>query len=124
MSLFSTVFAINAFFALIGLILYVIFGQVTVRKLRKNPETKNVLGVELASGYDIWNVAGAFSTPQWLRKRMSRSSFYHVFSANYDILYKHTTKFDRVFARVVWVFTMGPGLVMAILCIFYAFGVK
>ncbi len=114
---------ITFFVMFIGLILFVIFGQVTVRKLRKNPETKDALGAELYSGYDIWNVAGVFSTPKWLRRRMAASSYYHIFSANHDLLYKHTTKFDRVFARVVWIFTMGPAFVMLILAILYAFGV-
>lgn len=40
-------------------ILYVAFGQITVRKLRKTPATKDKLGVEFASGWDILNVAGA-----------------------------------------------------------------
>jgi len=44
-------------------ILYVVFGQVTVRKLIKNPETKHELGVEFVSGWDIVNVAQALSIP-------------------------------------------------------------
>ncbi len=58
---FSTLFAIPAVVAFIGCILFVIFGLVTVRKLRKNPETKHALGIEFASGWDILNVAGALS---------------------------------------------------------------
>ena len=55
MSLFSQIFAISIFFIIISAILYVIFGQVTVRKLRKNPNTKDELGIEFAS-------VGIFST--------------------------------------------------------------
>ena len=121
---FEVIFGTTLTLIFIGSILFVTFGQVTVRKLRKNPETKDALGAELYSGYDIWNVAGVFSTPKWLRRRMAASSYYHIFSANHDLLYKHTTKFDRVFARVVWIFTMGPAFVMLILAILYAFGVE
>ncbi len=32
-------------------ILFVLFGQITVRKLRKNPETKNHLGVQFVHGW-------------------------------------------------------------------------
>lgn len=45
------------------------FGQMTVRKLRKNPKTKDILGLEVISGWDIINVAQAFSLPRrWLLK--------------------------------------------------------
>ena len=54
-SLISALGGIVFFFILISMVLYVIFGQVTVRKLRKNPETKHELGVEFASGWDIFN---------------------------------------------------------------------
>jgi len=46
------------------LALFVLLGQVTVRKLRKNSETKDHLGISLASGWDIINVANAFSEPK------------------------------------------------------------
>jgi hypothetical protein len=36
-------------------ILFVYFGQKTMRKLRKNPKTKH-LGIEFVSGYDTVNV--------------------------------------------------------------------
>ena len=39
------------------MLLYLLFGQITVRKLRKNPETKQSLGIEFVSGWDILNVA-------------------------------------------------------------------
>ena len=44
MSLFSQLLGIVAIFMLIACILYVLFGQLTVKKLRKNPETKEALG--------------------------------------------------------------------------------
>ena len=66
--------------ASIGMILFVIFGQVTVRKLRKNPETRDRLGVSLVSGWDIVNVAGALALPRVIteRKAKSKGVKYHI----------------------------------------------
>jgi len=58
-SLIATLSAIPAAAGFVAWILFIIFGQVTVRKLRKNPETKHELGIEFASGWDIFNVASA-----------------------------------------------------------------
>ena len=35
--------------SIISGVLYVVFGQMTVRKLRKNPKTKDILGLEVIS---------------------------------------------------------------------------
>ncbi len=113
---FSTLFAIPAVVAFIGCILFVIFGLVTVRKLRKNPETKHALGIEFASGWDILNVAGALSLSKVVARRLRRNSesMGLGFEADPDVLYKHTTVFDRVLARMFfwsWVFS-GSGLLI------------
>lgn len=83
---------------------YVLFGQVTVRKLRKNSETKNSLGMELYGGYDIINVAQALSIPRsWARKLDEKSRRYSFGTeANSDLLYENTTKFDRILARLTY----------------------
>jgi hypothetical protein len=67
----------NFFFAIILLvmvtdnILLVVLGQKTVRKLRKNPETKNALGIEfLLGGGDIVNVSFAFGIPRRLNRKV------------------------------------------------------
>jgi len=75
---FSTLFAISAAAAFIGCILFVIFGQVTVRKLRNNPETRHELGMEFASGWDITNVAQALSLPKFLQKRVKTRHFMQI----------------------------------------------
>ncbi len=98
-------------------ILYVVFGQVTVRKLRKNPETKDHLGLEYVSGWDITNVAQTLLMPKWMNDKLKESplSFLH---ANYDLLYKHTTKFDRILARVFYslmLITAFYGITLALL---------
>jgi hypothetical protein len=84
---------------LISLILCVIFGQVTVRKLRKNPETKGELGMEFIGGMDIFNVGVAFTLPRKFT-RLGQKGPLRILSANADLLYKHTTRFDRILARV------------------------
>ncbi len=80
---------------LITMILYVLFGQVTVRKLRKNLKTKDILGVEFASGWDIINVAQARSIPKSWAQKLEGSSISFLYAKS-DILLEHTTKFDRI----------------------------
>ncbi len=89
-------------------VLFVLFGQITVRKLRKKDCSKNNMGLELASGWDILNAAGALSTPNWLRKKLE-SSRLAGFSANYNFLFENTNKFDRVLARIFWYFYLITG---------------
>ena len=113
MSLFSTLLAIPAAVGIIAWILFVIFGQVTVRKLRKNPETKHELGIEFVSGWDILNVAQALSLPAALEKRLKNKEFH----ANADLLYKHTTVFDRVLARVFCVLFVFSGFGLILLMV-------
>lgn len=99
---------LNVFFGFIMLImiltvgpLFVAFGQITVRKLRKNPETKYPLGLEFSSGWDILNVAEALSMSEWMYKRCRKSKLSFLL-ADAEVLYKHTTRFDRVLARTFW----------------------
>ena len=63
MTIFSKLLGIIFIFMLIACLLYVVFGQVTVRRLRKNPKTKDALGLEFVSGWDIINVAQALAFP-------------------------------------------------------------
>jgi len=118
---FNTLFALSAAAAFISMILYIIFGQVTVRKLRKKPETKHELGIEFISGWDIFNVAGALALPKAITRRIKRNSISmgmgQGFEADPDILYKYTTVFDRVLAHLFywsWVFS-GFGLVILVI---------
>ncbi|QUM81420.1 hypothetical protein HWV01_14575 [Moritella sp. 5] len=101
MSLLSTLFAISVAFAFIACIMYIIFGQVTVRKLRKNPETKDKLGFEFVSGWDIIKVAQALSLPRFMTDKFKQSPLSGLF-ADADILSEHTTRFDRVLARLFY----------------------
>jgi len=89
-------------FTFIIMILFVLFGQITVRKLRKNPETRHELGLEFASGWDILNVAQALSLPKKMIQKMKKSPLYAVLEADAEVLYQHTTVFDRCLARVFY----------------------
>ncbi len=123
---FSTLLAISFVVLLAGSVLFVIFGQVTMRKLRKNPETKHALGIEFVSGWDILNVAQALSLPKAILQRTRRnaeSMGMSGFEADYEILYKHTTVFDRVLARVFYTLITLPVFAMFILIILDWFGV-
>ena len=114
---FSTLLAIPAVVGFVACILFVIFGQITVRKLRKNPETKQALGIEFTSGWDILNVAQALSLPAVLEKRLKNRAFH----ANADLLHKHTTVFDRVLAQMFfwsWIFA-GTGLIILTMLDFF-----
>jgi hypothetical protein len=103
-------------------ILYVAFGQITVRKLRKNPKTQDLLGVEYASGWDIINVAQSFSFPRAWAKKVENSKFSFMY-ANATALYENTTKFDQVLGFVFyWVLTIS-GLASALLILLDSLGV-
>ena len=114
-SLLSTLLVIPLSMAFISCILFVIFGQVTVRKLRKNPETRHALGIEFASGWDILNVAQALALPKSVAQKIWRNSM--GFEANPDLLYEHTTVFDRVLARVFYTLFALSGSALILLMI-------
>lgn len=64
------IFGIALASLLFSAFLFVVFGQVTVRKLRKKPETKNALGLSFFSGWDIINVAQTLSLPRFIVKKI------------------------------------------------------
>lgn len=116
MSLFSQLFGITFGVMFIGLIFFVIFGQVTVRRLRKNPKTKTALGTEFASGWDIFNVAQALSLPKSWAKKLSNSPLSALY-ADVDVLYENTSKLDRLLAFILyWVlmFSVGTSLLLIV----------
>lgn len=90
-------------------VLFVAFGEVTVRRLRKNPHTRDLLGVEFASGWDILNVAWAVSLPRNIARRFDHSVLAGL-HANSDRVYANTSVFDRVLGRLyfysMWLFML------------------
>ncbi len=121
MTLGDIIFAVIFIAMFIAWILFVIFGQVTVRKLRKNPETKHELGIEFAGGWDIFNVAQALTLPKVVAQKIRRNSM--GFEADPDALYQHTTVFDRVLARVFYILFAFSGFGLIILGVLHWLGV-
>lgn len=121
MSLFSKLLAIVFVFMLLSCILYVLFGQFTVRALRKNPKTKDALGLEYVSGWDIINVAQALAFPRSWSKKLEKSSlsFMH---AKASLLFKNTNRFDRVLGSLFYWSFMVSGLSGALLVLLNSMG--
>jgi hypothetical protein len=112
MSPTETVVGVVIAVVFVVMILYVLFGQITVRKLRKNPETKNELGMEFVSGWDIINVAQSLAIPVFIMRRLRNTPLSFLY-ANTELLIKHTNKFDRVLAFLFYWLMMASGLFMA-----------
>ncbi len=122
MSLFAKLLAIPAVLGFVACILYVLFGQLTVRKLRKNPDTKNALGLEYVSGWDIINVAQSLAFPISWSKKLDGSKLSFLY-ANTSIIHSHTTKFDRFLGALFYWLLMVSGLSLALLALLDALGV-
>ncbi|MCK4865266.1 MAG: hypothetical protein KAT06_07525 [Gammaproteobacteria bacterium] len=103
-------------------ITFVVFGQVTVRKLRKNTETKEYLGVEFISGWDIINVAQALAIPRSWAHKLKNSPLSSLY-ADIDLLYKNTSKFDRVLAFIFYWLLMFIGISGMILALLDTIGI-
>ena len=97
----SSLFTVALISNFIALILYVVFGQVTVRKLRKNPDAKEALGFEFISGLDILNVAQALALPLKWAKFLNKSPVSSLY-AKVDLLQENTNTFDRVLAFILY----------------------
>ncbi|WDE08778.1 hypothetical protein SG34_033305 [Thalassomonas viridans] len=122
MSIFSKLLAFDFLFILLSCILYVLFGQITVRKLRKNPKTKNVLGMEYASGWDIINVASALAMPRRLSRKLEKGPLAYLY-ANSDLLFENTSKFDRILGAVFYWLFMSSSFVCVLLVLLNYLGV-
>lgn len=107
---------------LVSMFMYLIFSQVTMRKLRKNPETKDALGVEFVSGWDSFNVAQALALPQFIINKLKQSPISSLY-ANTDILNLHTSKIDKTFAYTFYWFFMGSNLFGICVLLLNTFGV-
>jgi hypothetical protein len=90
----SSLFACLMACMLITCILSVLFGQIIVCKLRKNPKTKDALRLEFAGGWDIINLAQALAFPRSWSTRLPKSRLSFMY-ANAKILLENTSKLDR-----------------------------
>ena len=122
MNIESILFGFSMGGMLTGFIFYVIFGQITVKKLRKNPDVKDALGFEFASGWDIYNVAQALSLPKSLKRRLEDSPLSAMYAKS-ECLQKNTNTFDKILAFLFyWLFTIS-GLVLITIVALSALGV-
>ena len=121
MTMFSKLLAFVFIFMLIACILYVIFGQITVRKLRKNPKTRDALGLEFVSGWDIINVAQALAFPASWSRKLEKSQISYLY-ANAGMLRENTTRLDRVLGSLFYWTMMLSGLSGAFLVLLNALG--
>lgn len=118
------VFGVLILVVFIAAILFIIFGQVTVKRLRKNKATKDDLGVEFASGWDIINVAQALAIPRTWAKKLKNSPLSGL-HADPDLLYKHTNKIDRFLAKSFYyslIFSGGSGVLLFFLDVLGVYG--
>lgn len=116
---FFSIAFINMIFAWI---LFVVFGQTTVRKLRKKPETKDHLGMEFASGWDILNVAQALAIPKSWSQKFEKSPLAYL-NANSNLVHKHTSKFDKILGFIFfWAFA-SSGTLLILLVILSGLGI-
>lgn len=109
MSLFSQLLALFCLMMFVAAFLYVLFGQVTVRKLRKNPETKAALGVEFVSGWDIINVAQALAFPRSWSRKLEDTPLAPLYGKS-DVLFTHTNRFDQILGSMCYWLLMFSGL--------------
>ena len=114
MSVLSQLLAIACAIGFFAAIFYVAFGQITVRKLRKNPITKDKLGFEYVSGWDIINVAQSLSIPRKLSKKFEGTRLAALY-ANSELLHDQTNIFDRVLGAIFyWLLTMSGGMMICL----------
>ena len=101
MSQFSFLLGISTGIIVLSAVFFLLFSWITVRKLKKNTETKNLLGFEFVSGWNILNAAQALSLPRFITNKLKHSpaSFFY---ADADALYQHTNKFDKFLARLFY----------------------
>ncbi|OZS41868.1 hypothetical protein [Photobacterium sanguinicancri] len=115
-SIESLIFAVLLLNSFICMVLYIAFGQITVRKLRRNKNTKDSLGIEYASGWDIINVAQALSLPTYIIRKLRSSSLSPLY-ADREVLIENTTRFDRLLAFVFYWLLMFTGVSLPLLAL-------
>ena len=77
------------------------FGVITVRRLRKHPETSGCLGFPLLPGWETMSVAAALSLPGFIL-RGRESGLTSMFRADSATMYRHTSLLDRLLGRICY----------------------
>ena len=101
MSQFSFLLGISTGIIVLSTVFLLLFSWITVRKLKKNTETKKLLGFEFISGWNILNAAQALSLPRIITNKLKNSPGSFLY-ADADALYQHTNKFDKFLARLFY----------------------
>ena len=90
----------------LGIILFVIFHLLTVRRLHKDPEIRERLGIGFMPGWEAQSVAAAVTVPRrftrWARRGRLRELY-----ADCDTVYQSTSRAERCLGRVCYVTLMG-----------------
>lgn len=97
---------------------YGLFSLVTVRKLLRNPATRDALGIPiiLTGGY-TGNVAQAFGCPQVLLRITARGPL-RVLDADRELVLQHTNRLDGILGRLCfWIFMLA-GTATIVFCFF------
>jgi len=111
----SSLLAVSAIIGFFAIILFILFGQITVRKLRKKTETKHALGSEFVSGWDILNVAKALSLPRSWSKKLENSPFSFLY-ANSTLIFKYTNKFDHILGMMFfWCWVISGSMMISLM---------
>ena len=117
MNLETKLFAIVMLVMFIDMFLLLTFAWTTVRKLRKNPNTKDSLGFEIYSGSNIFGIAQALAWPRSITKKADDAK-YSFMIANAELLHEHTSRFDKILARLFYwpmIFSVISLLLLAVL---------
>ncbi|MCW9046946.1 MAG: hypothetical protein OQK46_02615 [Gammaproteobacteria bacterium] len=102
--------------------LFLFFSQFTVRKLKNNPQTRDELGFEYISGWNIINAAQALAMPDALIKKFNKTPLASLF-ADSELLNRNTNKFDRTLAIIFYWLFIFSGIFAAILVLLNYIGV-
>lgn len=106
-STFSVLLALSCAVILVAWIIFLVFAQVSVRRLEKHPETKDALGMELVSGWRIFNIAEALVLPMSFFKRIEGGPLFFMY-ADAKVLRRHSRLIDRILAHLLfWPFVTG-----------------
>lgn len=96
-------------------VLFIIFGRVTVSRLRKDPKSSSNLGFQLFSGQDVLNVAQAIALPRSLTRKMSSGSW-GALRVDPDIVEELISPLERRLAKVMFWSITSTGVGIVAMC--------
>ena len=83
-------------------IAFLLFSLITVRRLPRNPCTRNDLGLDFMPGQEVLSVAQALTLPKRFSRLLRRGELAALF-ADPDLLVLHTRPVDRWLGRTCYV---------------------